>query len=139
LLAQTELDIGQDLREAIELYFEALYMCDVDLLDRVFHPASSLFDADAGAIFVDPITHYRQTIAERASPASLGQVRQDEILLVDHLSDNAALAKVRLRIHQNVFVDHLCYARSGGCWRIVAKLWHLEGTIKDLPSIDLKS
>jgi len=138
-MAQTRLEMGQNLREAIALYFEALYMCNVDLLDRVFHPASSLFDADAGAIFIDPITHYRQTIANRVSPASLGQVRQDEILFIDHLSDNAAMAKVRLRIHQNIFVDHLCYARSGECWQIVAKLWHLERTIEDLPPIDLES
>lgn len=135
-MAQAELEVGRDLREAIELYFEALYTCDVDMLDRIFHPASSLFDADAGAIFVDPIADYRRTIAGRVSPASLGQVRQDEILLVDYLSDNAVLAKVRLRIHQDVFVDHLCFARSGGRWQIVAKLWHLKGTIGDLPPVE---
>lgn len=32
--------------------------------------------------------------------------------------------KVRLRIHEHTFVDHLTLAKVDGAFRIVAKTWH---------------
>jgi hypothetical protein len=115
-----------DLLNAVQTYFDALYACDLSLFDQIFHPACSLFDADEGAITVDPIADYRQVIAKRVSPASCSQDREDEIILIDWLSPAAATVKVRLRIHANVFVDHICFVRGIEGWRIVAKAWHLE-------------
>ncbi|TCU30858.1 putative lumazine-binding protein [Rhizobium azibense] len=57
-----------DLLDAIQTYFDALYACDLSLFDRIFHPACSLFDADEGAVAVDPIADYRQVIAKRKLP-----------------------------------------------------------------------
>ena len=45
--------------EAINTYFDALYYCDVELLDKVFHSTSSLFDVDEGKLLVDPIANFR--------------------------------------------------------------------------------
>ncbi|MBP2448472.1 nuclear transport factor 2 family protein [Rhizobium leguminosarum] len=115
-----------ELLSAIQIYFDALYTCDLALFDRVFHPACSLFDADEGAIVVDPIAAYRQVIAKRISPSSCSQPREDDIILIDWLSDASATVKVRLRIHENVFIDHLCLVKDKDGWRIVAKIWHLE-------------
>lgn len=115
-----------ELLTAIQTYFDALYTCDLSLFDQVFHPASSLFDADGGEIAVDPIADYRQVIAKRESPASRSQEREDEIILIDWLSPVAATVKVRLRIHTKVFIDHLCFVKGIDGWRIVAKVWHLE-------------
>ncbi|SDA93719.1 nuclear transport factor 2 family protein [Sinorhizobium sp. NFACC03] len=115
-----------DLLDAIQTYFDALYACDLSLFDQIFHPACSLFDVDEGAITVDPIADYRNVIAERESPASCSQEREDEIILIDWLSQAAATVKVRLRIHANVFIDHLCFVKGIDGWRIVAKVWHLE-------------
>lgn len=115
-----------ELRTAIQTYFDALYACDLSLFDKVFHPACSLFDADEGAITVDPISDYRQVISQREPPKSREQRREDEIILIDWLSPAAATVKVRLRIHANVFVDHLCFVKDINGWRIVAKVWHLE-------------
>ncbi|WP_245317579.1 nuclear transport factor 2 family protein [Rhizobium sp. N122] len=115
-----------ELLDAIQTYFDALYTCDLALFDRIFHPACSLFDADEGRITVDPIADYRAVIAKRISPASRGQDREDDIILIDWLSEKAATVKVRLRIHANIFIDHLCFARGDEGWRIVAKVWHLE-------------
>ena len=114
------------LDEAIRLYFDSMYFCDVGTLDSVFHPSASLFDADGGEVVADPITRYRQVIAERTPPARTSQPRQDKVLMIDCLSPTAALVNVRLRIHEEVFVDHLMFARGSHGWKIVAKLWHLE-------------
>ncbi|MEP2781108.1 MAG: nuclear transport factor 2 family protein [Pseudoruegeria sp.] len=119
---------------AVQSYFDALYHCDVDLLDQVFHPSASLFDADEGRIFVDPIACYRDTIFRRTSPAQSNAVRQDEILYVDSLSEVSATVKVRVRIHNDIFVDHLMFAKEGNAWRIVAKLWSLQKQLDSEPS-----
>lgn len=114
------------LSQAVNRYFDALYYCDTALLERVFHPSASLFDADDGRIFVDPIHCYRDTIFRRVSPASLESPREDKIVAVDLLSTSAATVSVRVRIHNKCFADHLMFAHDGSEWRIVAKLWHLE-------------
>ena len=115
-----------DLLAAIDLYFDAIHFCDTDKLMAVFHPDSSLFDADNGAIFVEPIKSFAQDVAGRVSPASAGQDRDAEILMIDFLSPKCATVKIRIRAHQNIFVDHLGFVLGADGWQIVSKLWHLE-------------
>lgn len=118
-----------ELLNAVQLYFDALYYCDVDMLNRVFHNASSLFDADEGKIFVDPIKSFSSDVGSRASPASKNQQREDEVLMVDMLSPISATIKVRLRAHENIFVDHLGFVKGEDGWKIVSKIWHLESQV----------
>ncbi|MGJ8527861.1 nuclear transport factor 2 family protein [Maritalea sp.] len=118
----------QDLLDAISTYLDAIYYCDVEKLDAVFHPASSLFDADNGEIFVDPIASFRADVASRPSPASVKQKRSDEIITIDWLSEMSATVKLRLHAHENIFADHLSFILGKDGWQIVAKVWHLEGT-----------
>ena len=115
-----------ELIDAVQIYFDALYYCDTDKLNSVFHESSSLFDADDGRLFVEPIASFAQDVATRISPASKGQLREDEILMVDWLSPLSAMVKVRLRAHQNIFVDHLGFVKGEAGWKIVSKIWHLE-------------
>jgi hypothetical protein len=118
-----------DLFAAINTYFDAIYYCDVELLNRVFHKSSSLFDVDEGTLLVDPIASFRQDVATRPSPASVGQERNQEIILIDWLSKDCATVKVRLQAHKNIFVDHLCFVKDADGWCIVSKVWHLERTL----------
>lgn len=115
--------------DAINTYFDALYYGDVELLDKVFHTSSSLFDVDQGSLLVDPIANFRQDVATRPSPASRSQVREQEIILIDWLSKDCATVKVRLRAHSSIFVDHLCFVKDTDGWCIVSKVWHLERTV----------
>ncbi|MEM8689794.1 MAG: nuclear transport factor 2 family protein [Pseudomonadota bacterium] len=115
-----------DLFAAVQTYFDALYECDTGKLNAVFHSESSLFDGDEGKIFVEPIESFSDDVGGRISPASKGQTREDEILMVDWLSPSSAVVKIRLRAHQNVFVDHLGFVKGPQGWKIVSKIWHLE-------------
>ncbi len=117
-----------ELFDAVQTYFDALYYCDTKMLNSVFHEDSSLFDADEGKIFVESIASFSHDVGSRTSPASKGQKREDEILMVDWLSSLSAVVKIRLRAHQNVFVDHLGFVRGEDGWKIVSKIWHLERT-----------
>ncbi|MEE9272899.1 MAG: nuclear transport factor 2 family protein [Robiginitomaculum sp.] len=122
--------INTALLAAIGTYFDAIYFCDAGKLDQVFHKTSNLFDVDEGNIFTDPIASFRQGVATRPSPASAGQKREEEIIMIDWLSKDAATVKIRLLAHKNVFVDHLCFVHGGEGsnkkWKIVSKVWHLE-------------
>ncbi|MEM7504804.1 MAG: nuclear transport factor 2 family protein [Pseudomonadota bacterium] len=121
----TEID---KLLQAVDTYFDAIYYCDVDKLDQVFHPASSLFDADEGEIFVDPVARFREDVGSRPAPAGRGQARRDQIIGIDWLSAKSAIVKLRLQSHEKVFVDHLSFVNGKNGWNIVAKVWHLEST-----------
>jgi len=115
-----------ELRKVVQVYFDSLYNCDTKLLNSVFHETSSLFDADRGDIFVESIASFSDDVGSRVSPASKGQAREDEILMIDWLSPISAIVKIRLRAHENVFVDHLAFVKGKTGWKIVAKVWHLE-------------
>lgn len=115
---------------AVQIYFDALYFCDTKRLNEVFHESSSLFDADNGTIFVEPIESFSNDVGGRVSPASKGQVREDEILMIDWLSPINAVVRIRLRAHENVFVDHLSFVKGPDGWKIVAKVWHLEKQVE---------
>jgi hypothetical protein len=114
---------------AVDTYFRALYACDTELLDAVFHPSSTLFDVDEGAVVVDPYPAWREVVANRPSPASVGQQRDEQIVSVTWLSTAAATVHVRLRVLDSIFVDHLSFVDGVDGWQIVAKVWHLESTV----------
>ena len=118
-----------ELIAAVDVYFRALYACDVTLLDTVFHPASSLFDVDEGVVTVDPYPAWRAVVEARQSPLSVGQDRNEEIVSVSWLSEKAASVHVRLQVLNSIFVDHLSFVDGPDGWQIVAKVWHLESTI----------
>ena len=118
-----------ELLAAVDTYFRALYACDVTLLNSVFHPASTLFDVDEGTVTVDPYPAWREVVANRQSPVSVGQSREEEVVNIDWLSDDAASVHVRLRVLDSIFVDHLSFVRGPEGWQIVAKVWHLESTV----------
>ncbi len=120
----------QELLAAVQLYFDALYFCDTKMLNAIFHETSSLFDADNGKLFVEPIKSFSDDVGQRTSPASKGQTREDEILMVDWLSPISATVKIRLRAHKDVFVDHLGFVKGEDGWKIVSKVWHLERVVE---------
>ncbi len=115
-----------DLTTAVQTYFDALHYCDTELLNKVFHKSSSLFDVDEGKVFVEPIHSFSKDVGGRVSPASKGQEPEAEILMIDWLSSTCATVKIRIRAHNNVFVDHLGFVNGEDGWQIVSKIWHLE-------------
>ena len=119
-----------ELLAAVDVYFDAIHECDTDKLNAVFHPQSSLFDADKGPIFVESIQSFSDDVGSRTSPASVGQARAADIIAIDFLSAISATVKIRIRAHQNVFVDHLAFVKGQKGWQIVSKVWHLESVVE---------
>ncbi len=128
-MQEQKMNTTTGLLKAVQTYFDALYYCDTKKLNEVFHKSSSLFDVDEGKVFVEPIASFSKDVAGRVSPASKEQQPEAEILMIDWLSPACATVKIRIRAHNNVFVDHLGFVNGENGWQIVSKIWHLEKVI----------
>jgi hypothetical protein len=119
--------LTQELTEAVQRYLDLMYDCDVAKFDRVFARTSQLHGFREGQMTCWPAATYKEVLAGRQSPKSLGAPREEQILLLDFASPDQALVKLRVRINKNVFVDYLSYHRIDGTWLVTAKAYHLEG------------
>lgn len=115
-----------DLTAAVTRYLDLMYDCDLANFDHVFYPTAQLHGFREGRMTCWPVAQYRELLAGRQSPKSLGAPREDQILLVDFASATQALTKVRVRIDKMVFVDHLTWHRIDGHWLITSKAYHRE-------------
>lgn len=65
----------------------------------------------------------------RKSPQEGGFPQLDEVLMIDVMSAEMAIVKVRLRLFNNVMVDYLNLMKVEGRWMIFAKLFHKAGEV----------
>ena len=118
--------LPEELTTAVQLYLELMYDCDVGKFDRVFSATSQLHGFRDGRMTCWPASQYKEVLAGRKSPQALGAPREEQVLLLDFASPTQALAKVRVRINDMVFVDYLSYHRIDGRWLITSKAYHRE-------------
>ncbi len=116
----------QALVEAVQLYLDLMYDCDVGKFDRVFASTSQLHGFRAGKMTCWGAAHYKEVLAGRQSPQALGSPREAQLLLLDITSSTQALAKVRVRINDMVYVDYLSYHKIEDAWLITSKAYHRE-------------
>ena len=116
----------QELSEAVQLYFDLMYDCDVSKFDRVFAATSQLHGFREGQMSCWPAAQYKEVLAGRTSPKALRSTREEQLLLLDSTSPSQALAKVRVRINDMVFVDYLSYHKIDNTWLVTSKAYHRE-------------
>ena len=116
----------QELSDALQRYFNLMYDCDVSHFDHVFASTAQLHGFREGQMNCWPAAQYKQVLAGRTSPKTLGAPRDEQILLLDFSSASQALAKVRVQINDMVFVDYLSYHKIEGRWLVTSKAYHRE-------------
>ena len=114
-----------DICIVIQDYFDALYFCDVEKLQRVFHPAALYATADETPFLHRSMAQYVPVVAARQSPASRNEIRRDHIDSIEFAGDNTAFARVRCSIGARDFVDFLTFVRVDARWRIIAKVFQI--------------
>lgn len=114
-----------DIGDLLQDYFDALYFCDVDKLQSVFHPRAIYATADETPLLYRTMEDYVPVVAARQSPASRNEARRDHIDAIDLAGENTAVARVRCSIGQRDFVDFLTLVRTDGRWRIIAKVFQI--------------
>ena len=108
-------------------YFELMHTQDMSLFDKVFHKDSTLFSSENDEIVIRPADFYRGQMEARTSPQDSGNARRDEILLVDQISPEIAMAKVQLEMFGGVMQDYLNLLHVDGSWFIISKLYKQVG------------
>ena len=110
-------------------YFDAMHTQDMEKLDRVFHKDVVLYSAQTGELNIRPYAIYREAVVNRESPQSKGEARNEHILMIDEISNTAAIAKVQLEMFGGVMQDYLSLIHIDGRWQIISKIWERVGDI----------
>jgi hypothetical protein len=121
----SSIDIG--IIKLLDNYFEVMHHQDMAVFDQVFHPDCCLYSTSENKTVLRPYSLYRDQVANRQSPAQLGNPRKDEILMVDQLSATMALAKVQLQMFGGVMQDYLNLIKLDGKWWVIAKAYEQVG------------
>lgn len=115
------------IKKLISDYFDVLHFQDMELFDKVFHKDCVLYSAQSGENNIRPYAIYREAVANRKSPAELGNERQDQVLLFDQVSPTLALVKPQLQMFGGIMQDYLNIVFLDGQWWVMAKMWEKVG------------
>jgi hypothetical protein len=115
------------IKKLIADYFEVLHFQDMDLFDKVFHKNCVLYSSQGGELNIRPYDIYREAVANRTSPAELGNTRRDKVLMFDQISPTLALVKPQLEMFGGVMQDYLNLVFLDGQWWVMAKMWEKVG------------
>lgn len=110
-------------------YFEVMHFQDMEKFDRVFHKDCVLYSAQSGELNIRPYEIYREAVVNRESPHQKGEARNEKIIMIDQISDTAALAKVQLEMFGGVMQDYLNLIYVNGRWQIISKIWERVGDV----------
>ena len=118
-------DLG-DIEQALQLYFDGLYMGDTAKLAAVFHEESHLFSATDGRLDDLPRAAWFEMVKNRPSAQSRDLPREDWVVQIDRSGPNTAFAKVRCQIPPRYFTDYLTLVKLAEGWRIISKTFHTD-------------
>jgi hypothetical protein len=116
---------SESITAVVRDYFDALYFCDVEKLQRVFHPQAIYATADETPFLHRTMAEYVPIVAARQSPASRNEPRRDHIDAIELAGENTAFARVRCSIGSRDFVDFLLLVRVEGRWQIISKVFQI--------------
>ncbi|AOY55612.1 nuclear transport factor 2 family protein [Candidatus Rhodoluna planktonica] len=119
-----------EIKKLIADYFEVLHFQDMQLFDKVFHKDCVLYSAQGGELSIRPYAIYREAVANRKSPAELGNRRNDQVLMFDQISPTLALVKPQLEMFGGVMQDYLNLVFLDGQWWVMAKMWEKVGEVE---------
>jgi hypothetical protein len=115
------------IKKLLSDYFDVMHHQDMEVFDKVFHKSCSLYSTQTGEMSIRPFEVYRDVVANRESPAALGNIRRDIVLMFDQVSPTLALVKVQLEMFGGVMQDYLNIVFIDGQWWILAKMWERVG------------
>jgi hypothetical protein len=115
------------IKKLLSDYFDVMHHQDMAVFDKVFHKSCALYSTQTGELSLRPYDVYREVVANRESPARLGNARRDQVLMFDQVSPTLALVKVQLEMFGGVMQDYLNIVFIDGQWWILAKMWERVG------------
>ena len=118
-----------EIEKVIRTYFDLLYKGNKDLIETVFLPEANVYSLSNGKIVKIDMDGFRKRIAERRSPESIGEIRDDKIISIDIVSPTTAMVKVKCNILHNNYIDYLSLFKVSSKWKIISKVFHMNSGI----------
>ena len=115
-----------EIEKVIRTYFDLLYKGDKDLIETVFLPEANVYSLSNGKIVKIDMDGFWKRIAERQSPESIGETRDEKIILIDISSPTTAMVNVKCNILHNNYIDYLSLFKVSGKWKIISKVFHMN-------------
>jgi hypothetical protein len=119
------MDQMQTIAIAIHGYFDLMYDADDSRFLEVFHHDCLVHGLRDGKLVAWSSSEFRDVIRNRPSAAAMKSPREEQILSMERTAPELAAAKVRVRIGQAGFIDHLIFHRIDGKWLITSKAFHV--------------
>ena len=112
--------------QQLKTYFNGLHYSDTVLLRPVLHPKARYVTATGEELVNLSMDEYLPIVAKRASPASRGEERKDEIVSIEFAGPKTAFAIVHCAVGERYFTDFLTFIKDRGRWQIISKVFHYD-------------
>jgi hypothetical protein len=119
------MDQIKSIASAINGYFDLMYDADDNQFLAVFHGSCLVHGMRDGKLTAWSAAEFRDVMRGRQSPAAMKSPREQEVLSIEQTAPDLAAAKVRVRIGQTGFIDHLIFHRIDGKWLVTSKAFHV--------------
>jgi hypothetical protein len=114
------------LEEALESYLDGMHACSVSKLGSVFDDGAHLQSLNtSGGVSVEAKSDWLKRVAERVSPASRGEPRNEKIESLVLVSPSMAHATLQVQMGPVRFQDVLVFLRSNKKWSVVSKTFRI--------------
>ena len=114
------------IENVLRIYLDLLYKGDIGLIESVFFQEATVSSVSDGKIISINMEGFRERIAARSSPESVGEIRHDKIIMIDISSPTTAIAKVECMILKNHYTDYLSLIKVSEKWGIISKVFHMS-------------
>ena len=112
-------------KKAIQDYFDAGYASDGAKMAGVFHDVAHLYTcAEDGSLYNWDKSFFIDIVNRgKPGPDGPGYTRYDEILSIDFVSENTAVARVKVRVADTLYTDILSFLHIDGKWQVISKVF----------------
>ncbi|MDA9521897.1 hypothetical protein XI06_16660 [Bradyrhizobium sp. CCBAU 11434] len=115
----------QAVAAAVNVYVDLTYYADVSRYHESFHKAALIHGLWNGELIAWSLTEFCDVMRNKPSAASLDSPRDHQILSIDQIASCLATVKLRVRLGQARYIDHLTLHFTEGKWLITSKAYHI--------------
>ena len=114
------------IENVIRIYLDLLYKGDIGLIESVFFQEATVSSVSDEKIISINMDGFRERISTRSSPESVGETRQEKIIMIDISSPTTAIVKLECMILNNHYTDYLSLIKVSEKWGIISKVFHMK-------------
>jgi len=116
----------KDIEAQMQLYFDGLYLSDVERLKKVLAPDARYICATGDEVVNLGMEEYFPIVAARQSPAAQGETRRDKVVSITLAGPKTAFVLARCAVGERYFTDFLTFIKTDRSWQIISKVFHYD-------------